>query len=172
MQKHKSWGCSGKRDPTAYIKKNQLVTPSGVDHDFNFISGIEQSRDRKGEHLQGRSIQDAQSRSARLSQPAFRNRLQLARVNIEYAPLGMSRQKLNRTSFAKVRPISRMYTCYANTSCIESQNEFIGQSSGFTPMVPLPSALSLTTSRFKMPIDLSTSSGQVRCTRKESVTMK
>ena len=102
MQKHKSWGCSGKRDPTAYVKKTQLVTPSGVDHDFNFISGIERSRDRAGEHLQGQSIQNAQSRSARLNQPSFRNRLQLARVNIEYAPLGMTRQKLNKTRLTQV----------------------------------------------------------------------
>jgi hypothetical protein len=121
VQKHKSWGCSGKRDPTAYIKKNQLVTPSGVDHDFNFISGIEQSRDRKGEQLQGRSIQDAQSRSARLNQPAFRNRLQSAQVDIEYAPLGMSRQKLNRTTLTKVCITSVPDVSQANTARVKSK---------------------------------------------------
>jgi hypothetical protein len=108
VQKHKSWGCSGKRDPTSYVKKSQLVTPSGVDHDFNFISGIERSRDRVEEQLQGRSIQDAEGRSTRLNQPAFRNRLQLARVHIEYAPLGMSRQRLNKTKLTQVR--SRIVT--------------------------------------------------------------
>ena len=102
VQRHKSRGCSGKRDPTAYVKKNQLVTPSGVDHDFNFISGIERSRDRAGEHLQGRSIQDADSRSSRLNQPSFRNRLALAGVTIEYAPLGLTRQKLNKTKLTQV----------------------------------------------------------------------
>lgn len=105
VQTHKARGCSGKRDPTSYVKKSQLATPSGVDHDYNFISGIERSRGRAEDHLQGRSIHDAEGRSTRLNQPAFRNRLQLARVNVEYAPLGMSRQKLNKTRLTQVRAI-------------------------------------------------------------------
>jgi hypothetical protein len=103
VQRHKSWGCSGKRDPTSFVKKSQLATAPGVDHDYNFISGIERSRDRAEEYLQGRSIQGAEGRSTKLNQPAFRNRLQLARVVVEYAPLGMSRQKLNKTKLTQVR---------------------------------------------------------------------
>lgn len=46
-KKHKAWAnCSGKRDPTAYMPASKLKTPAGVDHDYNFLSGIERERDR------------------------------------------------------------------------------------------------------------------------------
>ena len=34
------------RDATAYVPKRTLATPAGVDHDYNFISAIERSRER------------------------------------------------------------------------------------------------------------------------------
>ncbi|PKS11964.1 hypothetical protein jhhlp_001260 [Lomentospora prolificans] len=47
IKKHKSWSsCSGVRDATAYVPKRTLATPAGVDHDYNFISAIERSRER------------------------------------------------------------------------------------------------------------------------------
>lgn len=46
-QKHKAWaGCSGRRDPAAFVPAARLKTPAGVDHDYNFLSGIERERDR------------------------------------------------------------------------------------------------------------------------------
>lgn len=103
VQRHKEWAqCSGKRDPTAYVKKAQLASASGVDHDYNFIFGIEQSRDRAEERLEEKVKQGEDARSAKLNHTNYRNRLHQARVNVEYAPVGMSRQKLNKTRLAKV----------------------------------------------------------------------
>ncbi|OAA58204.1 Zinc finger, HIT-type [Cordyceps fumosorosea ARSEF 2679] len=45
--KHKAWSaCSGTRDPTAYLPPSRLRTPAGVDHDYNFLHGIERSLQR------------------------------------------------------------------------------------------------------------------------------
>ncbi|KAG6108963.1 hypothetical protein E4U13_006172 [Claviceps humidiphila] len=46
-KKHKSWSqCTGHRDPTTYIPPSRLRTPAGVDHDYNFLHGIELSLER------------------------------------------------------------------------------------------------------------------------------
>ncbi|KAF2667446.1 hypothetical protein BT63DRAFT_480412 [Microthyrium microscopicum] len=46
-QRHKKRApCSGVRDPTAFIKKSDLATPQGVDHDYNFISGLERNLEK------------------------------------------------------------------------------------------------------------------------------
>ncbi|KAJ6783198.1 hypothetical protein PWT90_01238 [Aphanocladium album] len=47
IKKHKAWSeCSGARDPTTYLPPSQLRTPAGVDHDYNFLHGIEMSLER------------------------------------------------------------------------------------------------------------------------------
>ncbi|RGP59479.1 hit zinc finger [Fusarium longipes] len=47
IKKHKAWSeCSGERDATAYIAPSKLRTPAGVDHDYNFLHGIELSVER------------------------------------------------------------------------------------------------------------------------------
>lgn len=47
VRKHKSWAsCSGDRDPAAFIPRAKLCTDAGVDHDYNFIAGIERARER------------------------------------------------------------------------------------------------------------------------------
>lgn len=54
IKKHKAWAeCSGERDATAYIPPSKLRTPAGVDHDYNFLHGIEMSLDRKEKVLVG-----------------------------------------------------------------------------------------------------------------------
>ncbi|KAG5991920.1 hypothetical protein E4U43_003903 [Claviceps pusilla] len=46
-KKHKSWSdCSGRRDPTAYVAPSKLRTAAGVDHDYNFLHGMEVSMER------------------------------------------------------------------------------------------------------------------------------
>lgn len=53
-KKHKSWAsCSGERDPTTYLPPSKLRTPAGVDHDYNFLHGIERSLERKEKVLVG-----------------------------------------------------------------------------------------------------------------------
>ncbi|KAL6891599.1 hypothetical protein HDV57DRAFT_485794 [Trichoderma longibrachiatum] len=47
VTKHKSWSqCSGARDQTAYVAKSKLATPAGIDHDYNFLHGIEIASER------------------------------------------------------------------------------------------------------------------------------
>ncbi|OAR01059.1 hypothetical protein LLEC1_02632 [Akanthomyces lecanii] len=47
IKKHKAWSeCSGARDPTTYLPPSRLRTPAGVDHDYNFLHGIERSLER------------------------------------------------------------------------------------------------------------------------------
>ena len=42
IRKHKSWSdCSGERDPTVYKPPKQLRTAAGIDHDYNFLHGLE-----------------------------------------------------------------------------------------------------------------------------------
>ncbi|KAG6007889.1 hypothetical protein E4U21_005367 [Claviceps maximensis] len=46
-KKHKAWSeCSGRRDPTAYVAPSRLRTAAGVDHDYNFLHGMEVSMER------------------------------------------------------------------------------------------------------------------------------
>lgn len=47
IKKHKAWSeCSGERDPTTYLPRSKLRTAAGVDHDYNFLHGIELSVER------------------------------------------------------------------------------------------------------------------------------
>jgi len=47
VRKHKAWAsCSGIRDVTAFVPRATLQTPAGIDHDYNFLRGIERARDR------------------------------------------------------------------------------------------------------------------------------
>ncbi|OBT79016.1 hypothetical protein VF21_02483 [Pseudogymnoascus sp. 05NY08] len=47
VQTHKRRAdCSGVRDPTVYKPMRDLATPSGIDHDFNFLSKIERGVER------------------------------------------------------------------------------------------------------------------------------
>src|SRR4051812_8193599 len=46
-RRHKLWAsCSGVRDPTVYKPKSELATPSGIDHDYNFLHSIEHRIER------------------------------------------------------------------------------------------------------------------------------
>ncbi|KAL7944482.1 hypothetical protein V8C42DRAFT_326897 [Trichoderma barbatum] len=44
---HKAWSqCSGERDQTAYVTRSKLATAAGIDHDYNFLHGIEMASER------------------------------------------------------------------------------------------------------------------------------
>lgn len=56
-RRHKLWSqCNGVRDPGAYLKRSELVTPAAFDRDFNFISGIERSLERAERDAENRGI--------------------------------------------------------------------------------------------------------------------
>ncbi|KAK8166939.1 hypothetical protein IWX90DRAFT_486791 [Phyllosticta citrichinensis] len=53
VQRHRQWAqCNGKRDPAAYVKKSQLLTPAGIDRDYNFLTSLERSMQRADENAQ------------------------------------------------------------------------------------------------------------------------
>ncbi|EAT85773.2 hypothetical protein SNOG_07122 [Parastagonospora nodorum SN15] len=51
--------CSGQRDPTKFVKKSQLVTPAGIDHDFNFLTGIERDIEKAEQSLAEKTVVDS-----------------------------------------------------------------------------------------------------------------
>jgi len=108
-KRHQTWAqCSGKRDPTAYIKKGQLATPAGIDHDYNFLTGIERELDAADQHVSERGNHPSLGRQQRTGRGgAFDQAILNAQVIIDAAPHGMSRQRENRTRWLKkYRPIS------------------------------------------------------------------
>ncbi|KAK1596008.1 HIT zinc finger protein [Colletotrichum navitas] len=51
-KRHKVWSsCNGIRDATAYVPPSKLKTAAGVDHDFNFLSGIERAVQRSEKEI-------------------------------------------------------------------------------------------------------------------------
>ena len=97
-KRHKQWAqCSGKRDPTVFVKKSKLYTPAGVDHDYNFITGIERGVDEADRKLEDRGIHTDSYVKGPRHEGCLRHAIEAAQVTIERAPKGMSRQKQNKT---------------------------------------------------------------------------
>ncbi|KAF2267094.1 hypothetical protein CC78DRAFT_542034 [Lojkania enalia] len=102
-KKHQNWAqCSGKRDPTRFIKKSQLATPAGVDHDFNFLTSIERGMERAESDLIERGIAGtgAVQKGWRKGEIIDR-RLDAIGVSVIRAPEGLSRHKENKTRKTK-----------------------------------------------------------------------
>lgn len=93
--------CNGKRDPTAYVKRDQLATAAGIDHDFNFLSGVERVFDKADKDRQIRGIAEAdQSTKKRWNDNgALQRYLRQNNILVDRAPVGMSRQKANKTRY-------------------------------------------------------------------------
>jgi hypothetical protein len=100
-KRHQQWAqCTGKRDPTKYVKRSQLATPAGIDHDFNFLSGIERDLDRAEKAVDEKLQSQATPTQPQQTQSLDR---QLAAVGIHVirAPKGLSRQRENKTHRSK-----------------------------------------------------------------------
>ncbi|KAL8931063.1 MAG: hypothetical protein Q9208_000165 [Pyrenodesmia sp. 3 TL-2023] len=106
--RHKQWAsCSGLRDPTAYIKRSELATPKGIDHDYNYLTSIERQIDTAERDCESRGILlfDESAKSKR-NHPvkgavALENAIKQRRVVVDKAPKGISRQKQNATYWDK-----------------------------------------------------------------------
>lgn len=97
-KRHQKWAqCSGKRDPTVYVKRSKLYTAAGVDHDYNFITGIERGLDDAERKLEDHGLQPESHAKGPKHEGSLRNAIQSTKVIIEHAPRGMSRQKQNKT---------------------------------------------------------------------------
>ncbi|KAF1944484.1 HIT finger domain-containing protein [Clathrospora elynae] len=108
-KRHQQWAqCSGQRDPTKFVKKSQLVTPAGIDHDFNFLSGIERNLE-KAERVAGATGAGAAPDPKPKNQQAGINysRLEAAGVSVIRAPQGLSRQKENKSHSSSTKKAKR-----------------------------------------------------------------
>jgi hypothetical protein len=98
-KRHQQWAqCSGKRDPTVYVKRSKLATPAGVDHDYNFITGIERAFDGAERQLEKSGLQvNNLTSKAQKRENALRQAILRSEIIVEKAPLGMTRQKWNKS---------------------------------------------------------------------------
>ncbi|KAK6441178.1 Box C/D snoRNA accumulation [Oleoguttula sp. CCFEE 5521] len=109
--------CNGQRDPAAFVKKSSWATPSGIDHDYNYLKSVERKVDSAWQDVQERGIDnrsapvvpttDATTTENRLGEKqvakawlpgsALQRYLGNHIIHVERAPAGMSRQRANRT---------------------------------------------------------------------------
>ncbi|ORY15548.1 hypothetical protein BCR34DRAFT_622784 [Clohesyomyces aquaticus] len=106
-KRHQQWAqCTGKRDPTKYVKKSQLATPAGIDHDYNFITSIERGVDRTERAVQERGLGAANAVGTGPRRGEITGyRYDVAGVQVIKAPKGLSRQRENNTHSSSKRHI-------------------------------------------------------------------
>lgn len=111
-KRHKLWAqCSGVRDPAAYIKRNDLATPAGIDRDYNFLTRIEREIEGAEKDAVARGVQladDADGRSLRAFRPGpqkgevnVQKAIERTGVIVDRAPKGMVRSRENKTHWHK-----------------------------------------------------------------------
>ncbi|CAK3927236.1 Hypothetical predicted protein [Lecanosticta acicola] len=97
--------CSGKRDPAEYRKKSQLATPTGIDRDYNYLKGVELTIDHASRETQDRGIgvRGVSKTFNKNFHPDsnLQKYLRANNIQVQRAPRGMSRQKLNNTRNTK-----------------------------------------------------------------------
>jgi len=119
-KRHKLWAsCSGVRDPTVFKPMSELATPSGIDHDYNFLYSIEHRIERsekllvedleivsKGELDRARKGEDEESWKRRHEKEApgevcVAKMLSEMGCRVLTAPKGMRRNKENTSGWNK-----------------------------------------------------------------------
>lgn len=97
------------RDPSVYVKRSDLATPSGIDHDYNYLTSIERQLDNaerdateRGFLLQSRDNEKPIWRYDGLDGPRkgempMKAAIERCGVVVERAPEGMARRKQNAT---------------------------------------------------------------------------
>lgn len=101
------------------MKRSQLATPAGIDHDFNFLSGIERAFETADRDAGGRGIgvEAVSTGRRRYNGPTKGSNLQrglaASGAVIRKAPVGMSRQKANKTGYSgKCVKVNVVYELY------------------------------------------------------------
>ncbi|KAJ2902023.1 uncharacterized protein MKZ38_001116 [Zalerion maritima] len=110
--------CSGERDPTEPKPLSWLRTPAGIDHDFNFLVGIERKIERNNKELVEAGLfteyelrgydrveeeRDEEGNIVRSVAKEMKKRLRLLDVNVRRVPRGMARARENNTTFCRTR---------------------------------------------------------------------
>lgn len=117
-KRHKLWAsCNGVRDPTVFKPISEVATASGIDHDYNFLHGIETRIQRSEKVLiedlgivdakeleRARQGVDEQDSKGRGENPArgeeqIERTLKEKKIRVLKAPKGMRRNKENTTGW-------------------------------------------------------------------------
>lgn len=80
------------------MKKSELATPAGIDHDYNFLTSIERGLEKAERQVQNHSTGNLSDprHDANARQPSHQH-FAMAEVTVIRAPQGLSRQKENKT---------------------------------------------------------------------------
>jgi hypothetical protein len=81
------------------VRKSDLVTPAGIDHDYNFLSGIERDLEKSEKSVSEKGL-DANF-NAKPQGGQFQGGDYYQGVKVIRAPKGMSRAKENKTHRSK-----------------------------------------------------------------------
>lgn len=83
------------------MKKSQWATPSGIDHDYNYLKSVERHIDEAADNV--RHTSDGHGEVTRHVQRQWRDDSSLQRylskhkIDVQHAPAGMSRSRSNKT---------------------------------------------------------------------------
>ncbi|KAK7193798.1 hypothetical protein DPSP01_011852 [Paraphaeosphaeria sporulosa] len=126
-KRHQQWAqCNGKRDPTKFVKKSQLATPAGIDHDYNFLTGIERGLEKAEKQLQGQGLGSRPDpRRHGQGRLASDEHFAEAGVTVIRAPKGLSRQKDNKSHRNK----KQKHIVWTVEWILEDSNRVLTQSS-------------------------------------------
>ncbi|KAG9239163.1 hypothetical protein BJ875DRAFT_449085 [Amylocarpus encephaloides] len=125
-RRHKLWSeCSGIRDPTVFKPRSELCTPSGIDHDYNFLHSIETRIERsEKEIIERRLVKKSELKGQAKEQPRHNRKrkrgsepnryegltpsevhidkcLSIMGIRVERAPQGIKRRTENTTNYSK-----------------------------------------------------------------------
>lgn len=84
------------------MKKSQLATPAGIDHDYNFLSGIERDLEKSEKSVTEKGLDvglNARPKGDQTQRLDYQ--FAAAGVRVLRAPKGMSRAKENKTHRSK-----------------------------------------------------------------------
>lgn len=101
ITKHKARAsCNGRRDPAAYLKKSQLESATGIDRDFNFLTGVERAFSRAEHDTASRGIRIGEQVRPKPFNRSIEQAIIESQVDVRRAPKGLSRAKDNRTDLS------------------------------------------------------------------------
>ncbi|KAL0640520.1 Box C/D snoRNA accumulation [Maublancomyces gigas] len=126
--RHKAYKqCSGTRDPTAYVRRSKLTTPTALNRDFNFLAGVERAVTRGSEIStddgEGSDLTRNAEQKKRQAAQAREMWIEKSGVIVKRAPQGMKRSRENRTDVVKVMETSRLTNAFFHPNNSESRKK-------------------------------------------------
>ncbi|PNS14706.1 hypothetical protein CAC42_1728 [Sphaceloma murrayae] len=91
--------CNGQRSETNYVKKSQLVTAAGFDHDYNFLTKIERAIQTPPRTTADQVDERPHKRRKKAAMGGMEKYCSENAITLERAPEGFQRAKNNETKF-------------------------------------------------------------------------